>query len=44
MKEGDKQITHLVEDSEKDFDTALTGKLPLMKVNVPAHLTKEKIL
>ena len=44
VKEGDNQITHLVEDSEKDFDEALTGKLPQPKVVIPSHLTKEKIL
>ena len=44
VKEGDKQIAHLVEDCEKDLNVALNGKLPQLEVVIPSHLTKEKIL
>lgn len=44
IKEGDKLIAHYIEEADKDFNLALSGKLPQLKANVPEYMTKEKTL
>lgn len=44
LKNGDKEVKQIVEESEKDFETSLQGKTPEIKVVVPSNLTKDRLI
>lgn len=44
IKNGDKDIEHLVKECENDYEVSLGGRLPQMKITVPSNLTKERLV
>lgn len=43
MGEKDSEIQLLVDEIEQDYESSLKGKLPQVKVIIPADLNKERI-
>ncbi len=44
LKKADAQIQAIIDQCERDFQSSLTGKLPEVKVVVPASLTQERLI